>query len=118
MTSWPDLPADGQEIEWQRRGTATWTRGRVAFCWLGIEPAIKLDDGRNLFPTLGDQWRAAEGGNGVMWEWGFFAAWAVVILAWAWAAMRCIDDEPDKERSCSTHGRVLCDACWKALCRR
>jgi len=51
-------PADGECI-WYRRRTRSGTEegvGIVRFVWTGIEPAIKLESGIDLFPTLGDEW--------------------------------------------------------------
>lgn len=51
-----DLPPDGRPIHYRRKREAEWREGVVDFCWLGIEPAIKLTTGANIFPTLGDEW--------------------------------------------------------------
>lgn len=51
-----DLPADGLSIHYRAKREKEWSEGVVDFCWLGIEPAIKLTTGANIFPTLGDEW--------------------------------------------------------------
>ncbi len=62
MTYWGEmselsLPDDGRTILWRRKGSAEWSRDVVKFCWCGIEPAIKLASGKDVFPTLGDEWK-------------------------------------------------------------
>lgn len=54
-----DLPAKGRSIFWRKRGETKWREGVVDFCWFGIEHAIKLRDGTDVFPALGEEWKYA-----------------------------------------------------------
>lgn len=60
---WPDttlrLPRDGQRIEYRTNYNGRWNTGIVEFCWCGIEPMIRLTNGKNVVPSL-DEWRVFE----------------------------------------------------------
>ena len=62
-----NLPNNGQHIRFRRKickdgNFLGWQEGygTVAYVWCGCEETIKLTDGPNLFPTLGDTWEPAE----------------------------------------------------------